>query len=338
MPSPANADPILVVGSVALDTITTAHGRADKVLGGSASYFSLVASAFAPVRLVAVVGDDFPADYRALLSARRIALDGLVVSPGRTFHWEGIYEADLVGRRSLKTELNVFEAFRPEIPGPFQDSPIVFLANIDPELQASVLDQMKEPRWVVLDTMDFWMTGDKREALLRLLPRVHVVLVDHGEARLLTGESHLSRAARWIQERGPRVVVVKRGDSGALARIDGTWFWVPPYPEAAVIDPTGAGDSFAAGFLGAVAGWGLDAAGIRRGLLMGAASASFVIERFGAQSLAEFDPAEIVRRARIIRDMGSMERPDPVLDEEVPEEAGSSRGGTSGGSGKGRAH
>lgn len=237
------ATPILVVGSVALDTISTPQAKGVEVLGGSASYVSLVSSVFAPVRIVAVVGEDFPEKHHEVLACRGIDLTGLSVAPGKTFQWEGVYEADLVGRRSLRTDLNVFEIFRPVIPDSFRQTPIVFLANIDPDLQASVLDQMDKPEWVVLDTMDFWMNGAKRDSLLRLLGRVHAVLVNDEEAKLLTGLNVIPDAACWIQDRGPEVVVVKRGDCGALARIRSTWFWVPPFPEGRVVDPTGAGDS-----------------------------------------------------------------------------------------------
>jgi sugar/nucleoside kinase (ribokinase family) len=311
----SQAKPILVVGSVALDTISTPQRQGVEVLGGSASYVSLVSSVFAPVRLVAVVGEDFSERHHQVLACRGVDLAGLSIEPGKTFHWEGRYDDDLVGRRTICTELNVFETFRPVIPGAFRATPIVFLANIDPDLQASVLDQMESPEWVVLDTMNFWMTGPKRDSLSKLLSRVHAVLINDEEARLLTGLYNLPAAARWVQQRGPEVVVIKRGDCGALARIRDGWFWVPPYLEGGVVDPTGAGDSFAAGFLGSLARWGLDDTGLRRSLLIGAAAASCAIEKFGAEALVEMNLNEILFRARRIRDIGSAPGPDPALDE-----------------------
>ena len=314
VPGPARPA-ILVVGSVALDTVTTPRGKAEDVLGGSASYFSLVASALTEVRLVGVVGSDFPDECRVALEAAGVDVGGLTVEEGKTFRWEGVYGADLVGRRSLRTELNVFETFRPRIPAAFRKTPIVFLANIDPDLQAAVLDQMESPSRVVLDTMDFWMTGKKKDALVGLLGRVQVVLVDQREAQLLTDRPRLADAVEWIQDRGPRIVVVKRGDCGALARLDDDWFWIPPYPVADVVDPTGAGDSFAGGFLGSLARWGDDPAGLRRGLIIGAAAASRAIEGFGALWMAGVELEEILERARVIADMGRLPYPDPVLNE-----------------------
>jgi sugar/nucleoside kinase (ribokinase family) len=327
--------PILVVGSVALDTITTPHGQVRDVLGGSAAYFSLVASLLAPVRVVAVVGEDFPERYREALGRRDVDLSGLVTQPGKTFRWEGIYEADLVRRRTIRTDLNVFETFRPTIPSSFAATPVVFLANIDPDLQASVLDQMESPRWVFLDTMNFWLHGAKRDSLVRLLSRVHAVLVDHEEARLLSGQQRLADAARWIADHGPLMVVVKRGDCGALVRLGNDWFWVSPYPEAEVMDATGAGDSFAGGVLGAIARWGEDGGGLRRALVVGAAAASRAIEVFGAQDLVNLDLAGVLDRARVIRGMGQVPQPDPALDGVPVATVTRPKGGSTGGSRKG---
>lgn len=304
--------PILVVGSVALDSVATPERRVRDVLGGSASYFSLVASLLAPVRVVGVVGEDFPESCRRTLSRRSIDLTGLVTEEGKTFRWSGEYDPDLVGRRTLRTELNVFESFQPKIPQSYRSTPLVFLANIDPDLQASVLDQMSDPQWVFLDTMDFWMEGAKRQSLIGLLDRVDAVLIDHVEARLLSGQSHLQDAVQWIRDRGPKIVVIKRGDCGALARLEDEWFWVPPYPESAVQDPTGAGDSFAGGVLGAMARWGTSGSGLRRALLVGAAAASCAIEAFGAEPIAELSPDEVFRREAVLRRMTEVSEGDPA--------------------------
>jgi sugar/nucleoside kinase (ribokinase family) len=303
---------VLVVGSVALDTIHTPGGSAEEVLGGSASYFALAASHLTTVRMVAVVGEDFPQQYRTLLREAGVDLQGLETRPGRTFRWEGSYAQDFVHRDTLRTELNVFREFRPRVPEAYRETPVVFLANIDPELQELVLEQVRRPRWVVLDTMNFWLEGAKREVLLRLLPKVNALLVDHTEARLLSRRHHLGEAARWIQDQGPRIVVVKRGDAGALVRWDQRWRWVPPYPTARVVDPTGAGDTFAAGWIGALARWGWDGAEAHASLLVGAAAASLAIEGFGAQSLVRMTTDRLMERARELREMADY----PALPEE----------------------
>ncbi len=244
---------LLVVGSVALDSVETPFGKVQEALGGSATYFSYSASFFTRVRLVAVVGQDFPETHLRLLEDRGVDIGGLQVASGRTFRWTGEYGYDLNEAKTLDTQLNVFAEFRPELDEDRGRVPYLFLANIDPELQLEVLHQMKErPRLVALDTMNFWIQG-KRDALRRVLAEVDVVTVNDGEARRLASEPNLIRAARAISAMGPRTVIVKRGEYGALLMTDGALFFVPAYPLESVYDPTGAGDTFAGGFMGYLA-------------------------------------------------------------------------------------
>jgi sugar/nucleoside kinase (ribokinase family) len=285
--------PLLAVGSVALDSLETPFGRREDVLGGSASYFSACASFFGPTRLVAVVGEDFPEEHVRFLASRAIDLAGLSRRPGRTFRWKGRYEFDLNTAHTLDTQLNVFAEFRPELPEAYRDSEYVFLGNIDPDLQRTVLDQVRAPRFVACDTMNFWIAS-KRESLLRTLKRVDLLFVNDAEARQLAGEHNVVQAARRILGFGPRAVVVKRGEYGALFFSGEEVFAASAYPLPAVFDPTGAGDSFAGGFMGYLArSRREDHATMRRAIVLGSVLASFTVEQFSLDRLRTLVPEEI---------------------------------------------
>jgi sugar/nucleoside kinase (ribokinase family) len=293
-----SASPIAVVGSVAFDTIETPIGRAEEVLGGSATHFAVAASYFAPVHLVAVVGEDFPEAEHDYLASRNIDLSGLEVRPGRTFRWTGRYHEDMNVRDTLELQLNVFADFRPTLSETVRRSPIVFLANIDPRLQESVLEQFADPAVVACDTMNHWIMS-AREPLEELLPRVDLLVVNDEEARLLAGEQNVSRAARRILELGPRSVLVKRGEYGAILFSPDSVFAVPAYPLEEVFDPTGAGDTFAGGVVGYLAATGeRSEGGLRRAIVYGSVLASFVVEDFGGQRLRTLTRDEIDRRYR----------------------------------------
>ncbi len=287
---------LLVVGSVALDSLETPFGRREDVLGGSASYFSICASFFGPTRMVAVVGDDFPEEHLRFFASRAVDLDGLVRRPGRTFRWKGRYEFDLNTAHTLDTQLNVFAEFRPELPAHYRDTEYVFLGNIDPDLQRAVLDQVRAPRFVACDTMNFWISS-KRESLLRTLKRVDMLFVNDAEARQLADEHNVVKAARRILSFGPRAVVVKRGEFGALFFSGDEVFAASAYPLPDVFDPTGAGDSFAGGFMGYLArSRREDGATMRRAIVLGSVLASFTVEQFSLERLKTLGPEEI--RAR----------------------------------------
>jgi sugar/nucleoside kinase (ribokinase family) len=300
---------LLVVGSVALDSVETPFGQVQEVLGGSATYFSCSASFFTRVRLVATVGQDFPKEHVQLLEARGVDVGGLSVAAGRTFRWSGAYGYDLNEARTLDTQLNVFADFRPALAEDLRRVPYLFLANIDPELQLEVLHQMRErPRLVALDTMNFWIQG-KREALGRVLREVDVVTINDAEARQLAGEPNLVKAARAIGAMGPRTVVVKRGEYGALLLDDGAFFVVPAYPLESVFDPTGAGDTFAGGFMGSLAARDrVDRGTLRRAMVYGSVMASFTVEDFSLNRLARLAPHEIERRYADFEDLIRLER------------------------------
>ena len=295
---------LLVVGSVALDSVETPFGKVREVLGGSATYFSYSASFFTQVRLVATVGEDFPEAHRRLLEDRGVDTSGLQTSAGRTFRWTGEYGYDLNEAKTLETQLNVFAEFRPVLTDGLGRVPYLFLANIDPELQLDVLRQMKErPRLVALDTMNFWIHG-KREALRRVLSEVDVITINDGEARQLASEPNLIRAARAILGMGPRTVVVKRGEYGALLMTDGALFFVPAYPLESVYDPTGAGDTFAGGFMGYLAAQDrVDAAAMRRAIVYGTVMASFTVEDFSLKRLTQLKPADIADRYAALHEL-----------------------------------
>jgi sugar/nucleoside kinase (ribokinase family) len=302
------AAPLLVVGSVALDSVETLKERRDEILGGAASYFSAAASFFAPVRLVGVVGTDFPPQHEALLADFGVDLAGLERQEGRTFRWTGRYSADFNQRTTLDTQLNVFESFRPKLPAAWSDSPFVFLANIEPDLQREVLEQVQRPRFVACDTMNFWIEG-RRNALGRVLEKVDMLLLNDEEARLLSRHDNLPAAARAIRALGPRAVVIKRGDAGALLFHEAGVFSAPAFPIETVVDPTGAGDSFAGGFMGWLARQGnLTPMGIRSALIVGSVLASFCCEEFGLDRFRSLTVADIRERFAAFADLVHFEK------------------------------
>jgi len=299
---------LLVVGSVALDSVQTPFGKVADALGGSATYFSYAASFFTPVRLVAVVGRDFPRAHLDLLARRGVDLSGLQVSEGMTFRWAGEYGYDLNEAKTLDTRLGVFAEFRPSLPEHFRGTPFLFLANIDPELQYDVLRKVERPRLVALDTMNFWIKGKRRE-LLRVLAEVDALLVNDAETRMLTEEPNLTKAARTILSYGPRTVVVKRGEYGALMVTDGRFFFAPAFPLESVFDPTGAGDTFAGGFMGVLARAGtVDEGTLRRAIVYGSVMASFTVEDFSLTRLTRLSELEIEDRYRTFREMMRIEQ------------------------------
>ena len=303
---------LLVVGSVALDTIETPFGRVKDTLGGSATFFSAAASLLSPVQLVGVVGQDFPLGDLRFLEDRGVDFAGLEKRDGESFRWSGIYNFDLNSRETLETRLGVFADFEPLIPEAFRDARWIFLGNIDPELQYDVLEQVDSPELVVCDTMNYWIAG-KRDALLRLMPRVDVLLVNDSEARELSGEYNLLKAARWIQDNGPQMVIVKKGEHGAILFTNGSIFFAPGFPLEEVFDPTGAGDAFAGGFLGYIARAGsasLDH--LRRAVVYGSALGSFAVERFGVERLVDLTVAEIDARVMHFRELTTFEEPAAV--------------------------
>ncbi|MEE9219217.1 MAG: PfkB family carbohydrate kinase [Acidobacteriota bacterium] len=292
---------ILVVGSIAYDSVRTPFGEAREVLGGSASYFSVAASFFTTVRLVAAVGEDFRPEDRAILEKREIDLGGLLVEPGLTFRWSGEYGYNLNDAQTLSTQLNVFEHFRPELPKGFRDSEFVFLANIDPDLQRQVLTQVDEPKLVALDTMNYWIES-KPDALRRTLGEVDLLMVNDAEARQLTGEANLVKAAQRLFEWGPSTLVIKRGEYGVLMFSRESTFAAPAYPLESVLDPTGAGDSFAGGFMGYLANTGnFEEGAIRRAIIMGSVMASFNVEAFSLERLSSLSYRDIEERFRAIK-------------------------------------
>lgn len=293
----SKGSPLLVVGSVALDSVETSRGRRDEILGGAACYSCYAASFFSPTRLVGVVGTDFPAAHEELLRSHGIDLAGLERVSGRTFRWAGRYAADFNTRTTLDTQLNVFETFKPKLPTGWGESPFVFLANIDPVLQLEVLMQVKKPRFSACDTMNFWI-GGKRAELLRVLERVDMILLNDEEARQLSGQSSLPAAAKLISGMGPKAVVIKRGDAGALLFQGDDVFAAPAFPLDNVVDPTGAGDSFAGGFMGYLARTGdTSPSGVRSALVAGTVLASFCVEDFSLDRFRTLEDASV--RARI---------------------------------------
>ncbi|HEV8616033.1 MAG TPA: PfkB family carbohydrate kinase [Methylomirabilota bacterium] len=300
---------LLVIGSVALDTVQTPFGKVTEALGGSATFFSYCASFFTQVRLVATVGDDFPEEHLRLLKDRGVDIAGLrVTAGGRTFRWTGAYGYDLNEARTLDTQLNVLADFHPALADDVARVPYLFLANIDPVLQLDVLRQMRQrPRLVALDTMNFWIQG-KRDDLVRVLREVDVVTINDGEARQLAGEPNLVKAARTISAMGPKTVVVKRGEYGALLLTGDAFFAVPAYPLESVFDPTGAGDTFAGGFMGFLASEDrVDAATMRRAMVYGSVMASFTVEDFSLNRLTRLTSAEIEERYRAFHDLIRLE-------------------------------
>jgi len=289
--------PVLVVGSVALDSVETPFGKADNVLGGSGTFFSASASHLAPVQLVGVVGTDYPIEtLRGAFKSRPIDLAGVEFADGPSFRWRGRYRHDLNVAETLETKLGVFSNFRPKIPEQFRSAPFVFLGNIDPRLQLEVLTQVAKPQLVACDTMNFWIES-RRADIITLLGHVDLITLNDAEARQLTDESNLVRAARWIMERGPKHVVIKKGEHGAFMFTKSSIFFAPAYPLESVFDPTGAGDSFAGGFMGYIAKTGdLSEQNLRRAVVYGSAMGSFAVEKFSVQRLLEITSDDIKRR------------------------------------------
>ena len=298
---------ILVVGSVAFDTVDTPFGRAEKVLGGSASFFAVAASFFVPVNLVGIVGRDFGEKELRAFRGREIDIDGLERADGETFHWQGKYSYDLNSRETISTDLNVFESFKPRIPEKYRRSEHVFLGNIDPVLQREVLDQVDRPQVVACDTMNFWISG-KPEELVKTLALVDILLINDAEARQLSGEWNIVKAARAIRALGPKTLVIKKGEHGVLMFTEMGFFAAPAYPLEAVFDPTGAGDTFAGGFLGYLAA--ADRVGeeaLRRAVIMGSTLASFCVESFSLDRLVKLERREIDERYRLFKELTHFE-------------------------------
>ena len=295
-----SAEPVLVVGSVALDTVETPAERREEVLGGSATYFAYAASFFAPVRLVGVVGEDFPDSARAVLAERDIDLAGLVTKPGHTFRWSGRYAEGMNERETLEVHLNVFGEHTPEVPEVFRRSPYLFLANCRPAVQRAILESVERPRLAVADTMNLWIETT-REELLDLLRRVDGLFLNDEEARMLTGRADLVGAAREVLRLGPRFVVVKKGEHGVLVADEAGCAALPAVPVAEPRDTTGAGDTFAGGFMGYLAaGGGED---VRAAAARGVVMASFCVEDFSLDRLRRTSPEEIHRRLADYRQM-----------------------------------
>lgn len=289
---------ILVVGSLAYDTIQTPVGRADRALGGSANYFSLAASLFAKVKVVGVVGEDYDQNDYDLLKNRGVDLSGLSKVAGKTFHWEGAYEGDMNEAKTINTELNVFEHFNPQLPEHYKDSKYVFLANIAPELQLQVLEQVKKPVFVGLDTMNLWI-NIKKEELKKVVSKVDLVLINEGEAKMLTGANNAISAAPLITAMGPKAVVIKRGEYGfAMYTKDEGYFILPAMPIPTVVDPTGAGDTFAGGFFGYMASKNGDIsiAHMKQACIMGSMMASHTIQDFSVKALAKVTMGDLEKR------------------------------------------
>ncbi len=287
---------LLVVGSTALDSLSTPHGNVESILGGSSVYFSLAASFFSPVRMVSVVGEDFPEKYRKLLEDKSVDTRGMVEKPGKTFRWDGRYEGAMNEAETLDVQLNVFGDFMPEVPDSFLDSPFVFLANSCPHTQLHVRRQVSQDAFVLADTMNLWIETEK-ETLLELFRSVDGVVLNDDEARQVSGEENLLRAGRWVCGHGPRCCVIKKAEHGAILIDNGAEFALPGYPTDSVYDPTGAGDSFAGGFLGKIAeDETVDENSLRLALAYGTVVASFTIESFGTGRLCEIGREDVEKR------------------------------------------
>jgi sugar/nucleoside kinase (ribokinase family) len=287
---------LLVVGSVALDSVETPYGMVDNALGGSAVYFSVSASYFTDVGVVAVIGLDFPDDHLNFLKSKRIDLRGLKRESGLTFHWKGRYSGDLNEAETIDTKLNVFEDFRPYIPEEYRESSFVFLANIDPELQLNVLEQVKRPKLTICDTMNFWIEG-KLEQLKEIIKRVDILIINEGEVRQLSRETNLIKAYQKISSYGPKILVVKQGSYGALLFTPSSVFSAPAYPLEELSDPTGAGDCFAGGFVGYLAkSQDTTEDKLRKAVIYGSVMASFNVEDFSLGRLKTLTIDEIEKR------------------------------------------
>lgn len=290
------SEKLLVVGSIALDDLQTSKEKKTDVLGGAATYISVAASRFVPVDLVGVVGDDFPAKHVEMLEARRVDLEGVERAKGKTFRWSGVYAKDFSSRETLDTQLGVFETFNPKLPKAYRENRFVMLGNIHPGLQLRVLDELSGDAFVVADTMNLWIDTTPAE-LNELIARVDLLVLNDEESVMLTGEQSVIRAAAAIREMGPKMVVIKRGEHGAWLFSEEETFFAPALPLEEIVDPTGAGDSFAGGMMGYVAASGMaDLDSIKKGMVYGAAVASHAVEGFGADYLAGFDRDDIEKR------------------------------------------
>jgi sugar/nucleoside kinase (ribokinase family) len=303
---------LLVVGSVALDSIFTPFGETADTLGGSAVHFSVAASLLHPVRVVGVVGSDFPTRELERLAPRGIDWTGVERAEGESFRWKGKYSYDLQSRETLETRLGVFASFAPKLPLGWRDARYLFLGNIDPVLQLNVLDQMTRPALVVCDTMNYWIQSKKPE-LLELLKRLDILLVNDSEARELSGDWNIHRAGKWILARGPKRVVIKRGEHGAILIEPTRTFYVPAYPLEEVFDPTGAGDAFAGGFMGYLARVDSTAPGqLRRAMVYGAAMGSFAVQGFGVKGFEGVDYDAVQRRVEEFVDLTDVRQAEPL--------------------------
>jgi sugar/nucleoside kinase (ribokinase family) len=303
---------LLVVGSVALDSVETPFDKIDDALGGSATYISLAASYFsAPVEMIGVVGNDFPKKYIEMLEQHNIGLEGLQIIDGeKTFRWGGRYHYDLNVRDTLFTELNAFQNFNPVIPDQFKKSKYICLGNIDPILQMKVLDQVADPQFVVCDTMNLWINNMKQD-LIKLLKRVNVFILNDSEARMLTEEPNLIKAAKIIRQMGPEILIIKKGEHGAMLFTDQTIFSAPAYPMEVILDPTGAGDSFAGGFIGYLHKTReLDSENIKRAIIYGSSMASFCVEKFSTKGLEDLSYLQIQDRFREFKKLSSFDETD----------------------------
>lgn len=299
---------VLVVGSLAYDTVQTPFGRKERLLGGSANYFSMAAAAHADVRVVGVIGEDYQKEDLEKLQKKGVNTSGIMKKAGKTFFWEGRYQDDLNEAESLKTELNVFETFSPEVPKEFQENNFVFLANIDPVLQLKVLENTKATDWIAMDTMNFWISSKKQD-LLKVLAKVNALFINEKEIRDLSGETNMLRAMAHVQKLGPKTVVVKRGEYGFVLKHHDHFFALPACPVVEVIDPTGAGDTFAGGFFASLAGDSganlndetnaidrISFQAMKRACLRGCVTASFTIQDFGTGGVESITPANFEKR------------------------------------------
>lgn len=289
---------LLVVGTVALDSVTTPFGQVNSALGGSAAYFSTSASYFSAIRLVAVIGEDFPKEHVQFFKSKNIDIRGLQHDRGKTFHWKGEYGYDLNEARTLATDLNVLATFKPDIIEDYRNSDVVFLANIDPEIQLDVLRQVHKPKLVACDTMNYWISS-KPDALVRTLREVDILTINEAEIRQLAGEASLVKAAKKVHSLGPKTVVVKQGSYGALMFSGGSAFSAPAYPLETVFDPTGAGDTFAGGFVGYLANtMNFSEQSLRQAVIFGSVMASLNVEAFSLDRLRSLEYKEIEGRYR----------------------------------------
>lgn len=300
---------ILAVGSMAFDSIQTPFGKVDKILGGSLNYFSLAAGQFAKVKAVSVVGEDYPREHLDLLKTKNVDISGVQIEKGKTFHWTGKYSFDLHEAETLGISLNVFEKFYPTLPEPHQSCPFVFLGNISPELQAHVLNQVKNPQFIAIDSMNYWIEG-ARESLLKVISRCHCLILNEGEIRQLTKSHNLVQAAHMVRQLGPQILVVKRGEYGAVLFDHGEVFSTPGLPLSEVKDPTGAGDTFAGGLMGYLASLShlsISRKTLRQAIVYGNVMASFTVQDFGFKELLTLNSKRIRERYQQFVDLTSFQ-------------------------------